>query len=93
MKCMVMTQEVENAQEEEESEAEKIFKRERSGGNYGGGTKEVQMANFRSRKEKEAKRKELFDEGLRKFGKNDIKGVGHSSTQCKPSGPSFICQF
>ena len=62
-------------QEEESSGAEKQFKTERRGGNYGMGTKEMQAANYRARKETETRRRELFDQALSKFKKNDIEGV------------------
>ena len=62
-------------QEEEVSSSEKQFKTERRGGNYGMGTKEMQAANYRARKETEARRRELFDQALSKFKKNDIEGV------------------
>ena len=64
-----------SSQEEELSEAEKRFKMERGGGNYGMGTKEMQEANYRARKETEKKRRELFDEALAKFKQNNIEGV------------------
>jgi hypothetical protein len=62
-------------QEEEMSEVERRFKRERGGGNYGIGTKELQAQNYAARKEAEQKRRELFDQALSKFKKNDIEGV------------------
>ena len=52
-----------------------MFKRERSGGNYGGGTKELQMINYRTKQEREAKRKVLFNTGLEKFNKGEIQPV------------------
>ncbi|EIE25445.1 hypothetical protein COCSUDRAFT_13402 [Coccomyxa subellipsoidea C-169] len=61
--------------EDELSEAEKRFKMERGGGNYGAGTKEMQAANYRARKEQELKRRELFDEALAKFKQNNIEGA------------------
>jgi hypothetical protein len=39
------------------------------------GTKEMQAANYRNRKETEQKRKDLFNVALDKFRKNDIQGV------------------
>ena len=57
------------------SSSEKQFKTERRGGNYGMGTKEMQAANYRARKETEGRRRELFDQALSKFKKNDIEGV------------------
>lgn len=53
--------------QEDADDAEKTFKRERAGGNYGAGTKEVQARNYVTRKETERKRRELFDDGLVKF--------------------------
>ena len=62
-------------QEVEESEMEANFKRERAGGNYGGGTKELQLMNFKKRQESDARRNGLFESGLDKFNKKDIQGV------------------
>ena len=62
-------------QEGDASDTEKMFKRERSGGNYGGGTKELQMINYRTKQEREAKRKVLFNTGLEKFNKGEIQPV------------------
>ena len=62
-------------QGEELSESQKQWQNERRGGNYGMGTKEMQAANYRNRKETEKKRRELFDIALGKFRKNDIQGV------------------
>lgn len=42
-------------------EAERKWKTERRGGNYGAGTKEMQARNYVARKEQERKRRELFD--------------------------------
>ncbi len=64
------------------SEAEKRFKMERGGGNYGMGTKEMQEANYRARKETEKKRRELFDQALAKFKQNNIEGVSHFKGVC-----------
>lgn len=64
-------------QDVEESEAEANFKRERAGGNYGGGTKELQLMNFRKRQEQDKKRNGLFESGLDKFYKKDIQGVSN----------------
>lgn len=44
--------------------AERQFKNERAGGNYGAGTKEIQARNYVSRKETERRRRELFDDAL-----------------------------
>jgi len=54
-------------EEEELTEAEKQFRAERSGGNYGLGTKEMQERNYIARKEAERTRRELFDDALAKF--------------------------
>lgn len=54
-------------EEQELTEAEKMFKAERGGGNYGAGTKEIQSKNYVSRKEAERTRRELFDDSLVKF--------------------------
>lgn len=60
-------------EEEELTEAEKQFKSERSGGNYGSGTKEMQERNYIARKESERKRRELFDDALRTFKSGKIE--------------------
>jgi hypothetical protein len=54
-------------EEEELTEAEKQFKAERGGGNYGAGTKEMQERNYIARKEAERERREMFDDALTKF--------------------------
>lgn len=63
-------------QEEELTEAEKLFKAERGGGNYGAGTKEMQERNYIARKEAERRRRELFDDALTKFKKGTVEEVG-----------------
>ena len=73
--------------------AERQFKSERAGGNYGAGTKEIQAKNYTTRKENERKRRELFDDALAKFKKNQIMvsglgmrvcvNVGHTVGACK----------
>lgn len=60
-------------QEEELTEAEKMFKAERGGGNYGAGTKEMQERNYIARKEAERERRQLFDDALSKFKKGDVE--------------------
>lgn len=67
-------------QDNEESEAEATFRRERAGGNYGGGTKELQLANFKKRQERDARRNGLFESGLEKYYAKDIQGV-HAASQ------------
>lgn len=54
-------------------DAQRMAKQERSGGNYGAGTKELQARNYVSRREQERKRRELFDDALAKFNKSDIE--------------------
>lgn len=60
-------------EEEELTEAEKQYKNERSGGNYGLGTKEMQERNYIARKEAERERRELFDDALAKFKSKKIE--------------------
>ncbi|GIL82008.1 hypothetical protein Vretimale_1567 [Volvox reticuliferus] len=55
--------------------AEKMWKKERAGGNYGAGTKEIQARNYVQRKENERKRREMFDDALAKFKENDIQAA------------------
>jgi len=57
------------------TEFSKQFKAERSGGDYGEGTREMQTKNYISKKENERKRREMFDDALEKFAKKDIEGV------------------
>lgn len=61
--------------QEAETPASKQFKQERSGGDYGEGTREMQSRNYISRKENERKRREMFDDALDKFKQKDIEGV------------------
>lgn len=44
--------------------AERQWKNERAGGNYGAGTKEIQERNYIAQKELERKRKEMFEDAL-----------------------------
>lgn len=67
-------------QDVEETEAEAQFRKERAGGNYGGGTKELQLMNFKKRQEQDARRNGLFESGLDKFYKKEIQGVGNLNT-------------
>lgn len=60
-------------EEEKLTEAEKQFKAERGGGNYGAGTKEMQQRNYIGRKEAERQRRELFDDALTKFRAGKIE--------------------
>ncbi len=57
------------------TEAEKRFKRERGGGNYGLGTKEVQEKRYIERREAERKRRELFSDALAMYKKGDLENV------------------
>lgn len=61
--------------QEAETESSKQFKQERSGGDYGEGTREMQTKNYISKKENERKRREMFDDALEKFAKKDIEGA------------------
>lgn len=62
-------------QDEDSDAAEKKWKSERRGGNYGAGTKEMQARNYVTRREQERKRRELFDDALDKFKAGDIAGA------------------
>ncbi|PNH12408.1 hypothetical protein TSOC_000635 [Tetrabaena socialis] len=62
-------------EEEGLTASEKQFKKERAGGNYGAGTKEIQARNYVQRKESERKRREMFDDALAKFKETDIQGA------------------
>lgn len=62
-------------QEEETTEAEKMWRREQAGGNVGAGTREIQMRNYKDRKENEKERSKLFTSALDKFKANDIEGA------------------
>eukprot|EP01023_Acetabularia_acetabulum_P018232 TRINITY_DN1920_c0_g1_i1.p1 TRINITY_DN1920_c0_g1~~TRINITY_DN1920_c0_g1_i1.p1 ORF type:complete len:361 (-),score=69.46 TRINITY_DN1920_c0_g1_i1:182-1171(-) len=53
--------------EEELTAAEKQWRGEQAGGNYGAGTREMQQRNYIARKEQERKRRELFDDALQQF--------------------------
>ena len=55
--------------------AERAFRAERGGGNYGKGTKEVQAANYARAKELQKERVALFDAALAKFNKKDAEGA------------------
>ena len=67
-------------------EAERKWRTERRGGNYGAGTKEMQARNYVARKEQERKRRELFDDALDKFKAGDIpvsrvlRGAGEAAS-------------
>lgn len=60
---------------EQLTEAERRFRLERGGGNYGQGTKEVQAANYAAAKKLEAERVALFDGALAKFNKKEYEGA------------------
>ena len=55
--------------------AERQFRAERGGGNYGKGTKEVQAANYARAKELQKERVALFDAALAKFNRKDAEGA------------------
>ncbi len=69
------------------TEAQKLFKAEKAGGNYGSGTKEMQARNYEKRKQSEAERESLFESALQKFNAKDIEGVGlvHAAVPIPPS--------
>ena len=71
-----------HVQEEDLTEAEKRFRRERGGGNYGLGTKEVQEKRYIERREAERKRRELFNDALAMYKSGDLENVrqGHAET-------------
>jgi len=60
-------------EEAEMTEAERLYKMEKAGGNYGAGSKEMQARNYASRKEAERERRELFDDALVKFRKGEAE--------------------
>ncbi|GMH32858.1 hypothetical protein BSKO_00692 [Bryopsis sp. KO-2023] len=60
-------------QEEETTEAEKMWRREQAGGNVGVGTREVQMRNYEDRKKNEQERLDLFSGALSKFKAGDVE--------------------
>ena len=62
-------------QEEDLTEAEKRFRRERGGGNYGLGTKEVQEKRYIERREAERKRRELFNDALAMYKQGVLENV------------------
>lgn len=62
-------------QDEQLTEAEKRFRLERGGGNYGAGTKEMQAKNYIQRTEAERKRRELFEDALGKFKAGKVEDV------------------
>eukprot|EP01025_Chloroclados_australasicus_P069693 TRINITY_DN986_c0_g1_i1.p1 TRINITY_DN986_c0_g1~~TRINITY_DN986_c0_g1_i1.p1 ORF type:complete len:325 (+),score=46.04 TRINITY_DN986_c0_g1_i1:175-1149(+) len=53
--------------EEVLTSAEKQWRSEQSGGNYGAGTREMQQRNYIAAKEQERKRREMFDDALQQF--------------------------
>lgn len=73
-------------QEEGLDAAEKQWKKERAGGNYGAGTKEIQARNYVQRKENERKRREMFDDALAKFKENDIQVCINGVADCRKGG-------
>ena len=55
----------------EQSEKSSAMKAERAGGNYGAGTKEMQMQNYSKKKELEVQRLDMFDEAIALYNKKD----------------------
>ena len=80
------------AQEEELTEAEKRFRKERGGGNYGLGTKEVQEKRYIERREAERKRRELFSDALAMYKKGHLENVRAQALEplIKPTDASFL---
>lgn len=72
-------------QEDEMTATEKRFKQDRTGGNYGEGTKEVQERNYQKRKEAEKEREDLFEKALRLFADKDLEAVPPPASD-HPSG-------
>jgi len=70
-----------DVQEEQLTEAEKRFRKERGGGNYGLGTKEVQEKRYIERREAERKRRELFGDALALYKKGDLEEVRAQALQ------------
>ena len=56
----------------EQSEKSSAMKAERAGGNYGAGTKEMQMQNYSKKKELEVQRLDMFDEAIALYNKKDF---------------------
>ena len=78
--------------QEAETPASKQFKQERSGGDYGEGTREMQSRNYITRKENERKRREMFDDALDKFKDKDIEGVSLSACACLARTPCMLTE-
>ena len=78
-------------QEEELTEAEKRFRKERGGGNYGLGTKEVQEKRYIERREAERKRRELFSDALAMYKKGDLEDVRLRQLHFRLPAPAFVC--
>ena len=68
------------------TEAEKRFRKERGGGNYGLGTKEVQEKRYIERREAERKRRELFSDALAMYKKGDLENVRPRHTGSQLAG-------
>ena len=66
------------------------MKKERNGGNYGSGTKEIQERNYIARKENERKRRELFDDALAKFKGGDVAVSSASKFHPGPTEYRFL---
>jgi len=67
LKFLKMNGDMTALEDDGSSDAEKMFRAERAGGNVGAGTREVQTRNYIMRKELERKRREMFDDALKKF--------------------------
>jgi len=62
-------------EEKELDEVEALWRKEKAGGNFGAGTKEMQQRMYTSRKEQERARRELFDDALAKFRKGEYENA------------------
>lgn len=60
-------------QEEETTEAEKMWRREQAGGNVGLGTREIQERNYLERKDLEKQRSKVFNDALGKFRSGSVE--------------------
>lgn len=63
------------AQNLEETEEQRLWKEDRTVGNYSAGTKEVQLRNYDSKKRAEQERKDLFNMALSRFKAQNVEEV------------------
>lgn len=62
-------------QEEEVTDAEKMWRQEQAGGNVGVGTREVQQRNYEDKQKREKERTELFTIALNKFQSGEVENA------------------